>query len=157
MLPGWLGREVTGEMMRARGLVDVLIPRGGAGLIRAVVDGSTVPVIETGTGNCHVYVDATADAATAEAIILNAKTQRPGVCNALETLLIHEAVGHGLDEIAEATEQQRSASAAMASSIDMIAAMTRDNTSAVESTASAARDLESLACHLQQTVERFRV
>nr|MBP8266861.1 methyl-accepting chemotaxis protein [Zoogloea sp.] len=67
------------------------------------------------------------------------------------------AVGHGLDEIAEATEQQRSASAAMASSIDMIAAMTRDNTSAVESTASAARDLESLACHLQQTVERFRV
>jgi len=83
------GREVTGEMMAARGLVDVLIPRGGAGLINAVVEGSKVPVIETGTGNCHLYVDAHADADTALAILLNAKTQRPSVCNAVETLLVH--------------------------------------------------------------------
>ena len=86
------GREVTGEMMRARGLVDVLIPRGGAGLIRAVVDGSTVPVIETGTGNCHVYVDADADVDQAVTILLNAKTQRPSVCNAAETLLVHRDI-----------------------------------------------------------------
>ncbi|MDA8439875.1 MAG: glutamate-5-semialdehyde dehydrogenase [Propionibacterium sp.] len=83
------GHEVTREMMRARGLVDVLIPRGGAGLIEAVVTGSSVPVIETGTGNCHLFVDATADFAMAESIMINAKTQRPSVCNALETLLVH--------------------------------------------------------------------
>lgn len=86
------GREVTTELMRARGLVDVLIPRGGAGLIQAVVDGSTVPVIETGTGNCHVYVDADADIDQALEILLNAKTQRPSVCNAAETLLVHEQI-----------------------------------------------------------------
>lgn len=83
------GREVTVEMMAARGLVDVLIPRGGAGLINAVVEGAKVPVIETGTGNCHVYVDAAADHDVALAILLNAKTQRPSVCNAAETLLVH--------------------------------------------------------------------
>lgn len=83
------GREVTAEMMAARGLVDVLIPRGGAGLINAVVEGSKVPVIETGTGNCHLFVDASADQDMALAILLNAKTQRPSVCNALETLLVH--------------------------------------------------------------------
>ncbi len=76
-------------MMKARGGIDVLIPRGGAGLIRAVVDNSTVPVIETGTGNCHVYVDSGADLEAAEKIIMNAKTQRVGVCNAAETLLVH--------------------------------------------------------------------
>lgn len=86
------GHEVTGELMAARGLVDVLIPRGGAGLIEAVVTGSQVPVIETGTGNCHLFVDEDADIAQAVAIMLNAKTQRPSVCNALETLLVHEAV-----------------------------------------------------------------
>ena len=86
------GRDVTGELMRARGLVDVLIPRGGAGLIRAVVDGSTVPVIETGTGNCHIFVDASADLDSAVAILLNAKAQRPSVCNAAETLLVHRDV-----------------------------------------------------------------
>ncbi len=86
------GREVTGDMMRARGLVDVLIPRGGAGLIRTVVEGSTVPVIETGTGNCHLYVDAAADLDQAVAILLNAKVQRPSVCNAAETLLVHRDV-----------------------------------------------------------------
>ncbi|MCC6496278.1 MAG: glutamate-5-semialdehyde dehydrogenase [Propionibacteriaceae bacterium] len=84
-------RGVTGEMMAARGLVDVLIPRGGAGLINAVVQGAKVPVIETGTGNCHLFVDATADHDMAIAILLNAKVQRPSVCNALETLLVHSA------------------------------------------------------------------
>ena len=79
-------------MMQARGLIDVLIPRGGAGLINAVVTGSQVPVIETGTGNCHLFVDIAADQQMALGIILNAKTQRPSVCNALETLLIHRGV-----------------------------------------------------------------
>ena len=78
--------------MRARGLVDVLIPRGGAGLIRSVVEESTVPVIETGVGNCHVYVDAEADLEQAVAIVLNAKTQRTSVCNAAESLLVHRDV-----------------------------------------------------------------
>jgi glutamate-5-semialdehyde dehydrogenase len=85
-------RDSVKELMRARGLVDVLIPRGGASLIRSVVEESTVPVIETGVGNCHVYVDAAADLDKALAIVLNAKTQRPSVCNAAESLLVHEAV-----------------------------------------------------------------
>lgn len=86
------GREVTGEMMTARGYVDVLIPRGGAGLINAVVSGASVPVIETGTGNCHIFVDADADQAKALDILLNAKVQRPSVCNAAETLLVHKDI-----------------------------------------------------------------
>ncbi|MGH8840498.1 MAG: glutamate-5-semialdehyde dehydrogenase [Jiangellaceae bacterium] len=86
------GHESAKHLMRARGLVDVLIPRGGAGLIRSVVEDSTVPVIETGVGNCAVYVDADADLDQALAIILNAKTQRPSVCNAAETLLVHSDV-----------------------------------------------------------------
>ena len=85
-------RGVTEEMMAARGYLDVLIPRGGAGLINAVVNGSKVPVIETGTGNCHLFVDASADLDTALQILVNAKTQRPSVCNAVETLLVHEEV-----------------------------------------------------------------
>src|SRR4051794_5496779 len=85
-------REDVKELMRLRGLVDVLIPRGGAALIRSVVEESTVPVIETGVGNCHVYVDATADLSMALDIVVNAKTSRPSVCNAAETLLVHEAV-----------------------------------------------------------------
>jgi glutamate-5-semialdehyde dehydrogenase len=80
------------HLMRARGLVDVLIPRGGASLIRTVVEESTVPVIETGVGNCHVYVDADADLEMAERILINAKAQRPSVCNAAETLLVHADV-----------------------------------------------------------------
>ncbi len=83
------GYEVTDEMMQARGLIDLLIPRGGAGLIESIVTGSTVPVIETGTGNCHLYVDQAADQDMAIQIMLNAKVQRPSVCNALETLLVH--------------------------------------------------------------------
>src|SRR2546423_5626807 len=78
--------------MRARGLVDVLIPGGGASLIRSVVEESTVPVIETGIGNCHVYVDETADLDMALRILVNAKTSRPSVCNAAESLLVHKAV-----------------------------------------------------------------
>jgi len=85
-------RESAKELMRAREYVDVLIPRGGPELIRATVEESTVPVIETGVGNCHVYVDARADLAKALSIVVNAKTQRPGVCNAAETLLVHQAV-----------------------------------------------------------------
>ena len=85
-------RAVTEQFMRMNEYVDVLIPRGGAGLIRAVVEHSTVPVIETGTGNCHIYVDEYADLVKAVPIILNAKTQRIGVCNACESLVIHEAV-----------------------------------------------------------------
>ncbi len=86
------GHEPAKALMRARGLVDVLIPRGGAGLIRSVVEESTVPVIETGVGNCHVYVDRDADLAQAVAIVLNAKTHRPSVCNAAESLLVHADV-----------------------------------------------------------------
>ena len=85
-------REVVNEMMKMHGLIDVLIPGGGAGLIANVVANSTVPVIETGTGNCHVYVDADADIQMAAKIIENAKTQRMGVCNACESLVIHSAI-----------------------------------------------------------------
>jgi glutamate-5-semialdehyde dehydrogenase len=84
--------EAVKVLMRARGLVDVLIPRGGAGLIRSVVEESTVPVIETGVGNCHVYVDRAADQDKALAIVLNAKTHRTSVCNAAESLLVHADV-----------------------------------------------------------------
>ena len=86
------GREVTAELMAARGVIDVLIPRGGAGLINAVVEGAKVPVLETGTGNCHLFVDQSADFDVARKIIVNAKTQRPSVCNALETLLVHAGI-----------------------------------------------------------------
>jgi len=90
-------REVTNELMSARGLVDVLIPRGGAGLIDTVVRNSQVPVIETGVGNCHLFVDATADQPMALDILINAKVQRPSVCNAVETLLVHtDAAGNFL-------------------------------------------------------------
>lgn len=84
--------EVANEMMRASDYLDVLIPRGGAGLIQRVKNTATVPVIETGTGNNHVYVDAEADITMAIDIVVNAKTQRPSVCNAIETVLVHEAV-----------------------------------------------------------------
>ncbi|TDD13261.1 glutamate-5-semialdehyde dehydrogenase [Nonomuraea diastatica] len=91
LVPG-LTRDSVKELMRARGLVDVLIPRGGASLINSVVEESTVPVIETGVGNCSVYVDADADVDLAVQILLNAKAQRPSVCNAAETFLVHADV-----------------------------------------------------------------
>ena len=85
-------RETAAEFMKMNQYVDVLIPRGGRGLIKAVVEQSTIPVIETGTGNCHIYVDETADLEMAADIIMNAKTQRVGVCNACESLVIHESI-----------------------------------------------------------------
>lgn len=85
-------RAVTMEFMKMKEYVDVLIPRGGAGLIRSVVENSTIPVIETGTGNCHIYIDEDADLAKAIPIIINAKTQRLGVCNACESLVVHEKI-----------------------------------------------------------------
>jgi len=106
LVPGE-GRDAVRELMRARGLVDVLIPRGGASLIRTVVEQSTVPVIETGTGNCHVYVDAEADLDMAVDILINSKAQRPSVCNAAETLLVHQDIAadflpRALDALADA-------------------------------------------------------
>lgn len=91
LVPG-RDRDSVKHLMRARGLVDVLIPRGGAALINSVVEESTVPVIETGVGNCHVYVDADADIEMAVNILVNAKTQRPSVCNAAETVLVHRDI-----------------------------------------------------------------
>ncbi|MFB7276482.1 glutamate-5-semialdehyde dehydrogenase [Streptomyces hydrogenans] len=106
LVPGE-SRDSVRELMRARGLVDVLIPRGGASLIRTVVEESTVPVIETGTGNCHVYVDADADLDMAVDILINSKVQRVSVCNSAETLLVHQAIAdaflpRALDALAEA-------------------------------------------------------
>ena len=85
-------REVATEMMKLNDYIDVLIPRGGSGLIKAVVNNATVPVIETGTGNCHIYVDEDCDFEMAKNIIINAKTSRPSVCNAAEKLLINEKI-----------------------------------------------------------------
>ncbi|WP_445271632.1 glutamate-5-semialdehyde dehydrogenase [Streptomyces bambusae] len=106
LVPGE-SRDSVRELMRARGLVDVLIPRGGASLIKTVVEESTVPVIETGTGNCHVYVDAQADLDMAVEILINSKAQRPSVCNAAETLLVHRDIAdaflpRALDALADA-------------------------------------------------------
>lgn len=89
-------RQVTKEFMKLNQYVNVLIPRGGAGLIRTVVENSSIPVIETGTGNCHIYVDEEADINKAVPIIINAKTQRIGVCNACESLVIHEKIAEKL-------------------------------------------------------------
>src|SRR6201997_4263572 len=85
-------RQSVHDLIKARGLVDVIIPRGGAGLITFVTENSVVPVIETGAGNCHVFVDESADFDMADRIVINAKTQRPSVCNAAEKLLVHERV-----------------------------------------------------------------
>jgi glutamate-5-semialdehyde dehydrogenase len=85
-------RQSVHDLIKARGLVDVIIPRGGAGLITFVTENSTVPVIETGAGNCHIFVDESADFEMADRIVINAKTQRPSVCNAAEKLLVHERI-----------------------------------------------------------------
>jgi glutamate-5-semialdehyde dehydrogenase len=85
-------RQSVQELIKARGLVDVIIPRGGAGLITYVAENSVVPVIETGAGNCHIFVDGSADFDMADGIVINAKTQRPSVCNAAEKLLVHERI-----------------------------------------------------------------
>lgn len=96
-------RQTTNALMKMNQYINVLIPRGGAGLIRAVVENSTIPVIETGTGNCHIYIDEYADIAKAIPIIINAKTQRIGVCNACESLVIHEKV---LDKVLPALGEE---------------------------------------------------
>src|ERR1700728_87804 len=85
-------RQSVQDLIKARGLVDVIIPRGGAGLISFVVGNSSVPVIETGAGNCHIFIDESADFDMADGIVINAKTQRPSVCNAAEKLLVHERI-----------------------------------------------------------------
>ena len=105
-------RALVTELLTARGQVDLVIPRGGASLINHVVETAKVPVIETGTGNCHIFVDASADLAKAKEIVINAKVQRPGVCNSLETLLVHEVVAETflpemLTPLAEAGVQLR--------------------------------------------------
>ncbi|MEW6172836.1 MAG: glutamate-5-semialdehyde dehydrogenase [Bacillota bacterium] len=100
-------REAAQVLMRLNEYIDVLIPRGGAGLIQAVVKNATVPVIETGVGNCHTYVDEFADLAKVEPIVINAKCQRPGVCNAMETLLVHKAAATGfLPALAEKLKER---------------------------------------------------
>ena len=100
-------REIVEEMMKLNGHIDVLIPRGGANLIKSVVKNATIPVIETGTGNCHIYVDESADFDKAIEIIINAKTQRPGVCNAAEKLIIHENIAKEfLPKVVEALREK---------------------------------------------------
>ena len=100
-------RETAKEMMRLNGYIDVLIPRGGAGLINSVIQNSTVPVIQTGVGNCHIFVDETAKQEDAVKIVLNAKTQRPGVCNAAEKLLVHENIAKEfMPKVCEALKQK---------------------------------------------------
>lgn len=101
-------RQVTLAFMKMKQYVDLLIPRGGAGLIRSVVENSTIPVIETGTGNCHIYVDEDADLEKAVSIIINAKTQRIGVCNACESLVIHEKIREAfLPELKKALDEKK--------------------------------------------------
>lgn len=124
-------REITARFMKLNAYVDVLIPRGGAGLIRTVVQESTVPVIETGTGNCHIYVDASADLSMAVEILFNAKTQRIGVCNACESLVVHEAVAGAFlplaaDRLAEKQVELRGDERAMAAEARILPASEED-------------------------------
>ena len=124
-------REVVNEMMKMHGWIDVLIPRGGAGLIANVVQNSTVPVIETGTGNCHIYVDDSADVHMAADIIENAKTQRMGVCNACESLVIHgdiasEALPQIVKKLKDHDVESRGDERAMAIIDEIIPAMEED-------------------------------
>ena len=124
-------RAIVQEMMKLNKYIDVLIPRGGAGLIRNVVENSTVPVIETGTGNCHVYVDEFADFEMAVNIIDNAKTQRLGVCNACESLVIHEAVAADVipmicDRLIAKQVEMRGDASAMACDARILAASEED-------------------------------
>lgn len=124
-------RETARQMMRLNRYIDVLIPRGGAGLIRTVVENATVPVIETGTGNCHIYVDETADFDMAANIIFNAKTQRTGVCNACESLVVHSAVADTFlkqlaKRLAEKNVEMRGDNRAMAAEPSIVAASEED-------------------------------
>lgn len=114
-------RETATQMMQLNGYLDVLIPRGGAGLIQSVVKNATVPVIETGVGNCHIYVDAQADLAMATSIVVNAKCSRPAVCNAAETLLVHRDIAQAaLPKIAAELEKQHVVIHGCARTMDLI-------------------------------------
>lgn len=120
-------REVATEMMRLNEYIDVLIPRGGAGLIKAVVNNATVPVIETGTGNCHIYIDEDCDFEMAKNIVINAKTSRPSVCNAAEKLLVNEKIAEDfmpfiLKELRENGVEIRGDESAMAYDKDIVLA-----------------------------------
>ncbi len=130
-LIGSTDRQVTAQFMKMNEYVDVLIPRGGAGLIRTVVRESTVPVIETGTGNCHIYVDASADQDMAVEILYNAKTQRIGVCNACESLVVHESIVNeflpkAAAKLAEKKVELRGDAQAQAACADVIPATEED-------------------------------
>ncbi|MBM6860026.1 glutamate-5-semialdehyde dehydrogenase [Clostridium saudiense] len=121
-------REVATEMMRLNEYIDVLIPRGGAGLIKAVVNNATVPVIETGTGNCHIYIDEDCDFEMAKNIIINAKTSRPSVCNAAEKLLVNEKIAKAfmpfiLKELRENRVEVRGDESAIAYDKDIVLAL----------------------------------
>ena len=116
-----LGRIGATAMMQARGSIDVLVPRGGAGLIKSVVDNSKVPVIETGSGNVHIYVDASADLDKAIPIIINSKTQRVGVCNAAEKLLVHRSIAQEfLPRVLDALESKGVAIKADQPTLDVV-------------------------------------
>lgn len=146
------GRAGADVLMNARGLVDVLIPRGGAGLIRRVVETATVPVIETGTGTTHVLVDASADLGQAVDIVVNAKTQRIGVCNALETLLVHaDAAERTLPAIATALGAHGVTLHADARAREVLSAASVDGVEVVPATAED-WDLEYLSLDLSVRV-----
>jgi glutamate-5-semialdehyde dehydrogenase len=156
LVPGE-GHEPAKQLMRARGLVDVLIPRGGAGLIRSVVEESTVPVIETGVGNCHVYVDASADLDQALAIVLNSKTQRTSVCNAAESLLVHRDVADEfLPRVVEALQQAGvlvHGDEAFAEYDDVVPATDEDHAAeflAMEISAAVVPDVEGAIAHIRR-------
>jgi glutamate-5-semialdehyde dehydrogenase len=156
LVPG-SGHEPVKELMRARGLVDVLIPRGGAGLIRSVVEESTVPVIETGVGNCHVYVDAAADLEMALAIVLNSKTQRTSVCNAAESLLVHRDVAEEFVprvvaalQAADVTVHGDSAFGALAGVVPATDADWDTEYLALEISAAVVPDLDAAIDHIRQ-------
>ncbi|WP_285699603.1 glutamate-5-semialdehyde dehydrogenase [Actinomadura sp. NBRC 104412] len=157
LVPG-TSRESVRHLMRARGLVDVLIPRGGASLINSVVEQSTVPVIETGVGNCAVYVDAAADVDQAVTILLNAKTQRPSVCNAAETVLVHQDIAaeflpKALDALREAGVTVHGDEAVRAYSADVVPATEDDYYAEYLSLDIAARVVPSL----DEAVRHIRV
>ncbi|WP_395111044.1 glutamate-5-semialdehyde dehydrogenase [Actinomadura sp. SCN-SB] len=157
LVPG-TSRESVKHLMRARGLVDVLIPRGGASLINSVVEQSTVPVIETGVGNCAVYVDAAADVDQAVSILLNAKTQRPSVCNAAETVLVHQDIAaeflpKALDALREAGVTVHGDEAVRAYSADVVPATEDDYYAEYLSLDIAARVVPSL----DEAVRHIRV
>lgn len=156
------GREVVRELLTARGQVDLIIPRGGAGLIQTVVTESTVPVIETGVGNCHVYVDAAADLDKALAIAVNAKVHRPSVCNAAENLLVHESLADEfLPKVLAALSGEgvtlhtdpAAGSAAQAAGIPHVPATDEDWDTeylALEMAVAVVPDLDAALAHIQQ-------